>query len=216
MFPVFLALASIVSVYSLSGDMIDKVSRYHCHIIVMSINNRLCIVLFLLLLASTKLMLTLNLRKSPPLTRACNQTTSSPPKLPLSLSLSNFHFHISSLHIICQTLFIIPQHIFFFSQHIPIPQSLTPTPFLMASVLVTCYTNPKLRASPFQPQTCYLNTSFWRAWQRGSNTKGNGVVPSFKCSTCNSMVYSGFSSIKDNGSSCCSLSSLGGDRCSDG
>lgn len=113
MFPVFLALASIVSVYSLSGDMIDKVSHYYCHIIVMSINNRLCIVLFLLLLVSTKLMLTLNLRKSPPLTRACNQTTSSPPKLPLSLSLSNFHFHISSLHIICQTLFIISQHIFF-------------------------------------------------------------------------------------------------------
>jgi len=62
-------------------------------------------------------MLTLNLRKSPPLTRACNQTTSSPPKLPLSLSLSNFHFHISSLHIICQTLSITPHHIFFLTTH---------------------------------------------------------------------------------------------------
>ena len=74
MFPIFLVFVLVVSVYLLNDDMINKISRHHCHIIVMSANNIFDIVFSLLLLASIKITLTSNLKKPQPLIQACNQT----------------------------------------------------------------------------------------------------------------------------------------------
>ena len=70
----FLVLVLVVSVYLLNDDMINKISRHHCHIIVMLANNIFDIVFSLLLLALIKMTLTSNLKKPPPLIQVCNQT----------------------------------------------------------------------------------------------------------------------------------------------